>query len=638
MNYNINFCILSAAYLFITTIFYRRQVRVKSRRSVLFAAMLTCCIISLVLDIAAAAIDPYAYLLPAWIIYVVNILFLLSTQLSGVLFFYYSISLTGTYTRMDRWAKILIILPFAATAVLLLISPFTSDGIFYLDEKHIYHHGAFHLALYISMAVYLLSSLAIVFSRRHSLQKLKFYTILAFLLATLAAMLIQLNYPYLLVNSAANAFSLMLIYYILEAPSAHVDALTRVFNRAAFSPMLCDFYEEGERFSLLLYSLDALHIINHSCGMKGGDEALIEFASYLKQTHPKGSIFRIEGNAFCVLLRGGEYIDADRLAHIYANTKSVFAISSGDIGLDTSVACINSEDCDGAVEFSALLDSLMQQHREGKFRGALLADDVFKAQLQKQNAIEKATQRALDEGRIEVYYQPIHDSSGRLCALEALVRVVDEKLGPLPTQELVELAEKNGSIMRLGEQVLRKTCEFMRDHEVASWGLDHVGVNLSALQCVQSELPERVAQILSEYSLPEGLIVFEVTETVAGVLAIERANMERLCDKGVQFLLDDFGTGYANFRNMTALPYHCIKLDKSLLWSAQKSAEQMRLLSGVVKVVHNLGLTSLCEGVETEQQVELLTSLGVSMLQGYYFSKPLPPRALLEYAKKAGVC
>ena len=216
------------------------------------------------------------------------------------------------------------------------------------------------------------------------------------------------------------------------------------------------------------------------------------------------------------------------------------------------------------------------------------------------------------------------------------MRITDPELGPLPTQELVELAGRNGSIMRLGEQVSRKTCLFMRDNGVASWGLDHVGINLSALQCVQSDLPDWIGRILGEYSLPDGLVAFEVTETAAGVLSAELENMEQLSGRGIHFLLDDFGTGYANFRNMTALPYRCIKLDKSLLWSAESSAGQMRLLLGVIKVVHALGLVSLCEGVETAEQAELLTSLGVSMLQGYYFSKPLPPDELLAYAGKAG--
>ena len=582
-------------------------------------------------------LDPFAYLLPAWTVYGINILFLLVTQVSGVLFFFYAINLAGTYARMPRLLRGLILLPFAFAAVLIYISPLSHFGVFYLDEAHVYHHGATHIVLYIVMALYLLSSLVVVFLRRRQLQRLKFHTVLAFLGATLTAMLIQMSHPYLLVNSTANAFALTLMYYILEAPGAHADALTGALNSSALRPRLRDIFEEGERCTLLIYTLNTLYIINHSFGMKGGDEALAAFAAYLNRTYSRHSVFRTEGDIFCVLLRGETYVNGDRLMQIRREVREQFAISVGEVTLETSLACVNSEDCASAEEMAGLLESIMQRHRTEGIGGMLLADGTFKAHLLKIGAVEKATERALGEDRVEVYFQPIHNASGRLCALEALVRVFDPELGMLPTQEMVELAERNGSILRLGEQVLRKTCAFLRDHDAASWGLDHVGVNLSAVQCVQNGLPERIGGILEEYGIPEGLIAFEVTETAAGALIAVRENMERLTDRNIHFLLDDFGTGYANFKKMTALPYRCIKLDKSLLWSARESESRMRLLCGVVKIVHALGLTSLCEGVETAEQAALLISLGVTMLQGYYFSKPLSPAALLDYAGRAGV-
>ena len=637
MEYNINFCIISAAYLSITAFFYRKQARVPSGRSALFDAMLLCGLLSLGLDITAAVIDRVAFRWPAWSIYVINIAFLLTVQATGVLFFYYVINLTGTYSRMPRAARVAILLPLLAVAGMILLSPFSRRAIFYLDEQHVYHHGSLHIALYITMALYLVTSFCVVCVRRRKLARLKFYTILAFLLVTLLAMLVQMNHPYLLVNSMANAFALTLMYYILEAPSAHVDALTGALNRTALQPVLRDAFDEGERCSLVIYPIKALHIVNLSFGIKGGDEALMAFAEYLEREHPGRHVFRNEGDVFCVLTRGGAYLDENRLLAMRAVTRTNFAIKAGEVTLETSLACINSEDCASASEMLALLESLMRMHRGGTLGDTVVADGAFKRKLERRERIERATVRALNEDRVEVYYQPIHDAAGRLCALEALVRVFDPEFGLLPTQEMVELAEQNGNILSLGERVLRKTCAFVRDNGVAAWGLDHVGVNLSALQCIWSELPEAVAGIMEEYGVPEGLIAFEVTETAAGALASVRENMERLSRRGVYFLLDDFGTGYANFQNMAALPYRCIKLDKSLLWDAQKSESRMRLLKGVVKIVHALGLTSLCEGVETEEQMRLLVSLGVSMLQGYYFSKPLPPERLADYARKAGV-
>lgn len=638
MEYNINFCIISAAYLFITAFFYGRQARIPNRRSVLFDAMLWCGVISLILDIVAAVTDHYSFMWPSWLLYIINIVFLLSVQVSGVLFFYYSISLTGTYQRMGTWLRALIILPFASVALLILSSIFTKNGIFYLDENNAYHHGSLHIMLYAVMAFYLICSLVIVLVRRRRLQKLKLYVTLAFLLTTLTAMLIQLNNPYLLVNSTANAFALTLIYHILEAPSNHVDALTGVLNRSALSSMLRDTFDEGERCTLLVYSLNSLHLINHSLGMKGGDAVLAAFADYLKKEYPRQNVIRTEGDIFSVMFLGGKYLGEDELSNIYENTRRSFEINSVEVALDISLSCINSEDCDSRDEMSSMLENIMRMHRGGELGSILLADGDFKMRLLKKGAIERATAQAINENRVEVYYQPIHDMDGRLCALEALVRINDSELGFLPPQELVELAEKNGSIIRLGEQVLRRSCEFFRDNDISSWGLHHVGVNLSAIQCARSELSDEISKTILEFGISPELIAFEVTETAAGALTAVRKNMDMLRMKGINFLLDDFGTGYANFKNMVVLPFRCIKIDKSLLWNAQSSRSRMMLLSGVVKVIHSLGLTSLCEGVETLEQVELLRELGVSMMQGYHYSKPLPPERLIEYAKKEGVC
>lgn len=634
MDYNINFCIISAAYLSVTAYFYRRQARIPNRRSIIFDAMLWCGICSLTLDIVAAAIDKHAYLWPTWAVYLINIVFLLSVQTSGALFFFYSISLTGTYRRMNRWLRAVILLPYAFAAALLFASPFTTGGAFYLDEKNVYHHGGLHLALYAIAGLYLTSSLIIVLVRRRRLQKLKFFTILAFLLATVIAMLVQMSHPYLLVNTTANAFALVLIYHILEAPSSHVDALTGTLNRTALGTILHDVFDEGERCTLLVYALRSLHLINHSFGIKGGDAALTEFADYLKKEYPKRNILRTEGDVFCVLLTGGEYIDAERLDEISRAARSSFEINDAEVTLETSLAAINSEDCASADELTSLLERIMKLHRVDALGAVQLADGEFKQRLLRTEAIEKATERAMDEGRVQVYFQPIHDAGGRLCAMEALVRIIDPEHGFLPPQELIELAERNGGIIRLGEQVLRRTCEFIRDYGVALWGLDHVGVNLSAMQCVRDELPDEVERIVAEYGVNPELLAFEITETAAGALASVRQNMEALADKGIFFMLDDFGTGYANFKNLSALPYRCIKLDKSLLWNASNSKAQMMLLSGVIKVVRALGLDCLCEGVETEEQAELVRALGVTMMQGYYFSKPLPAELLAEYAGK----
>ena len=636
MAYTIDFCIISFAYLSVTAYFYHRQAKVPSMRNTLFSALLICCLASLALDVASALLDPYAYALPTWLAYALNALLLLSVQVSGLLFFVYTIVLCGVLPRMSRALRALTLAPFACISVLLVLSSVLGEnGVFYLDAANVYRHGALYIAIYAVMALYLCGSIAVVFAGRRRLQRAKLFVILAFLGLTFIAMLIQLNHPTLLLNTTANAIALTLIYHILEAPSTHIDALTGVFNRTVLPSLLTDMYEQNQRAVLLLFPLNSFHLVNHSLGVHNGDAALIAFADYLRLTFPKCYVIRCEGDAFAVLRVTDDYYDDKALARVRDAMPTRYTINGIDVQLSASVIGVNSGDCESAAEVLSLYDSVMARHRANDLPPVVLADGDFRAQCLRTAAIERATAAAMDEDRVEVYFQPIHDSVGRLAALEALVRVRDDAMGMLPTQEMIELSEKNGSINRLGRHVLRKTCAFIRAHHADDWGLDHIGVNLSAVQCTRTDIVEEILAITNEYGVDPHLLAFEITETAAAVQAQEKENMEKLSRAGFSFLLDDFGKGYASFRNMATLPFHCVKIDKSLLWETRENAEKMMLLTGTVNVIRTLRLKSVCEGVETEAQAALLRDLGVTMLQGYLYARPLPSNECIDYVRKA---
>lgn len=635
MAYTIDFCIISFAYLSVTAYFYFRQAKVPSLRNSLFGALLICCLASLVLDIASAILDPYAYLLPGFVAYALNALLLLSVQVSGLLFFAYTVVLCGVYPRMKRWMRALMLLPFCCVAALIALSSvLRASGVFYLDAQNAYRHGAIYVVIYAVMALYLVGSVIVAFCCRRRLQRKKFFVLLSFLTLAFIAMLIQFNHPYLLVNTTANAVALTLIYHILEAPSAHLDALTGVFNRTVLPGLMRDLFEQNQRCTLLLFALRSFHLVNHSLGVHNGDAALTAFAAYLRKAFPKCNVIRCEGDVFAVIFVSGAYTDFPALERLATGMPKSFRVNSMDVQLSVSVIGVNSEDCGSAREMLSLYESVMTRHRANRLPPVLLAGADFKEQCMRVAAIERATVRALDEDRVEVYFQPIHDCFGRFVALEALVRVFDPALGMLPTQEMIELAEQNGGVNRLGRRILEKTCAFIRDNHAETWGLDHIGVNLSAVQCARPDIADEILAVTREYGVSPSLLAFEITETAAAAQAREQATMERLTGAGFSFLLDDFGKGYASFRNMATLPYHCVKIDKSLLWEAQESEEKMKLLTGTINVIRTLHLTSLCEGVETEAQAALLKTLGVTMLQGYLYARPLPPPELVAYVQR----
>lgn len=246
---------------------------------------------------------------------------------------------------------------------------------------------------------------------------------------------------------------------------------------------------------------------------------------------------------------------------------------------------------------------------------------------------ERALQRALEEDGIQVYYQPIYSvAKGKICALEALVRIVDETGRCFMPDSFIPLAEKNGMILKLGCIVFRKVCAFMKKEQPERLGIEYVEVNLSVIQCMQENLAEQYLHIMRENEISPHRINLEITETAA--VYSEKTllhNMEELIREGTVFSLDDYGSGYSSLGYVLKLPVRTIKLDKEMVWSYFSSERSAIAMRHEVAMLHELGLFIVAEGVEDEKQYTAMKELGIDYIQGYYFSRPLPQEELLTY-------
>ena len=635
MDYNIHFCVVSVLYLSVTTVYYKSLRLLKTPRVKIFSALLYMGIISIALDAVMGATDSMAELLPAWLLYIGNIVFLACLHFCGAVLFTYVLVITGYYKDMRFKQKLLVLLPFSIMAVCLLLSPLGTFGVFYLDAANHYQRGATHFVIYAQMAAYLLASAYFIFINRGRQDKALQKTFLAFLAFALVGMTVQSQNPGVLLTSMILTVGITIICFVFEAPSRHVDALTGVFNVTPMSTCLKSAYNQARDFSLLVFSFRGFSYINHTVGTKTSDDILIFFARSLEQRFPDSQILRTGGDEFSVLLYNCGYIDLDRLAQLCKDIPRSMAVGDGSIRYHFTTACINSASCNNSEEMLDLHAYLSRRGRIGTKPDELIGGEEFIARYQRTRKMELAVKRALDRQQVQVFFQPIHDASGRLTSAEALMRIEDEELGMLPAQECVEIAEGSGDILRLGELVLRKVCCFVAENRDMVADFDHISVNLSALQCARDDLADMVLKICREYETPNSLISFELTETAAASMAATKQNMDKLIALGHCFFLDDFGTGYANFDHIVYLPFSYVKIDKSILWSAEGSGQSLAFLEKTVEMLTSLGIKSICEGVEKPEQAELLRRLGVTLQQGYYYSRPLSPESFVEYIRKA---
>ncbi len=249
---------------------------------------------------------------------------------------------------------------------------------------------------------------------------------------------------------------------------------------------------------------------------------------------------------------------------------------------------------------------------------------------------EKVLKWAMENDALQVFYQPIYSiSRGKIQALEALARIVDEDGRMFMPTSFIPIAEDNGMILKLGNSILTKTCEFMHQENITSLGIDYVDVNLSVVQCMQNNMTDMFLDIMAERNIYPSQINFEITETA--VLRSEdnlQDHMSKLIKTGSTFSLDDYGTGYSNLNYVLNLPVKTIKFDRKMVTSYFNNKKSAIVMRHEVAMLHELGLAIVAEGVENKQQYAAMKELGIDFIQGHYFSQPVSAHEIIRFLKE----
>jgi len=249
--------------------------------------------------------------------------------------------------------------------------------------------------------------------------------------------------------------------------------------------------------------------------------------------------------------------------------------------------------------------------------------------------LEGALRHALERGQLRLHYQPqLSLSDGRIVGAEALLRWQHPEFGMVSPAEFIPIAEASGQILQIGEWVLATAARQMREWLRMNIAPGVVAVNLSAVQFRHPKLTERVMQILHEQGLPPQHLELELTEGAAmddppGAIAV----MDALHGHGVRMSIDDFGTGYSSLNYLKRFKLCKLKIDQSFVRNLHDDAEDKTIVNSIINLARNLGLQTIAEGVETEDQLAFLRANGCDEVQGYYYSRPLPVGAVEAFLR-----
>ena len=422
---------------------------------------------------------------------------------------------------------------------------------------------------------------------------------------------------------------------------AHHDALTGLANRVLFlksiAEALARLNRHGESFNVLVLDLDQFKAVNDTLGHPVGDALLKDAAQRLIGcTRETDLVARLGGDEFAILQRSGGDQGAAALAfadRLLSAMCEPYELAGNKLTVGTSIGvALAPQDGNNADQLLKNADlALYRAKSEGRNRCRLF-DVQMEAEARSRHALENDLRDAIWRDEFELHYQTlIHSATREVCGVEALVRWRHPRRGLLGPDRFIAVAEETGLIVSLGEWILRRACS-----DATAWPAHiKLAVNLSAAQFTAPDLKGTVALTLAQTGLAPERLELEITESV--LLENDESNLvvlHALRNLGVSIVLDDFGTGYSSLSYLQKFPFDKLKIDRSFvreLSSRSDSAAIVRAVNGLGKT---LNILTTAEGIETEEQCELLRATGVDQMQGYLFSRPVP-KAELSFAPPA---
>ena len=620
MNIKVQLCGIVLLLIGFLLYYPKKKLQTSSKRAFVWFYFITlCCVI---LDIVSiVVIENAAYLPVVFVKFICKsyLISLVATALCSIIYIGVDIVF---YKNSFRRAEIVCGILALAISICIMALPL---DIFFDSETHVvYTYGPAAMMTYLGTVGIILTCCYLLVKYKGYIQKRRHSAMLLWMLIWYASALIQFLNPQFLVVGFGSCLGVVIIYLQYENPEINMDRESGMFNQTAIYQLIRQIYYEKSSYAVFTFINDhrfardyiqltmpglinaLLHVKNACVFKTADDEIVMMIPNHDVQEFSTAMVEKLTTNEL------GQHDENDNLKVLFMND------------------CLLAPKPE---DFFAILRYCRRKKITQSVRQFIDINESVMNEMLDENKLFKTIEEAINNNRIEVYYQPIYSTNNKkFVSAEALVRMFDADGKMLPVYDAIKASEDSGQIHRLGEIVFEKVCQMIKEQHIEEYGIEYVEINLSMVQCSDEKLAERYIRIMEEYNINPKFINLEITESATVEMKKTLlANMKKLIQYGITFSLDDFGTGQSNLNYIVEMPVQIVKFDREMTKSYFESHKGRFVMNAAMHMIQGMKLHIVSEGIETKEQLETMEELGIEYIQGFYFSKPLPLLEFIEF-------
>ena len=417
------------------------------------------------------------------------------------------------------------------------------------------------------------------------------------------------------------------------------DSITGLYGKLRLEKYFNYTQDKAELPNASNYALVYLNVVNFRLlniekGVAEGDKCLVKISNLLRETYKNGYISRISGDHFAVL---------DTYDDIVARTEAVEEAFDKSYGRHFDVKCkfgiykidfINGATLESSLTFAQLASDFIKSNDSVN---VVEYSSEIARQIQTRTYVVDNLDEAIDSGWIRVYFQPVVRAlTGNLCGMESLVRWIDPVMGFLRPDQFISALEDAQLIHKIDSYMVEQVCKILHERMVAKKPVVPVSINFSRIDFILCDMLSIVESAVKKYELPRDFLHIEITESmIASDEELMRNVIGNFRDAGYEVWMDDFGSGYSSLTLLKDYEFDMLKLDMKFL--SDLGEKSRSIVKSTISMAKDIGIKTLAEGVETEEQLEFLKDIGCGMIQGYYYGKPEPIEDVFAHLREKGI-